>query len=266
MAEQTSARGGADAASDDDARATAARHLALARECGAVVVAPQHTAAVGQALEACGLRRRGKNTTTLDDGRRCVHATAAGAAALRAAAARGWDGLPAPLAAALRGARAEFAAGLRVGSARCGGPRGAQCTSALHAKRFAPRGTWPQPAATFTFSELFAGVGGFGVALRALGGRCVFASEVDVQACGTYAANFGEVPSGDITEIDERDVPPHDVLTAGFPCSRPRGHRIFHPTSMGASATVSMRALLLRFEDVTRAIQKSAESTSIRTS
>ncbi|EOD27256.1 hypothetical protein EMIHUDRAFT_56843, partial [Emiliania huxleyi CCMP1516] len=69
------------------------------------------------------------------------------------------------------------------------------------------------------FIELFAGIGGFRVALAALGGRCVFASEVDPFARGSYAANHcGERPAGDITQIDASSVPAHDVLAAGFPC------------------------------------------------
>ena len=51
-----------------------------------------------------------------------------------------------------------------------------------------------------------------------LGGTCVFTSEFDKFAQQTYEANFGELPSGDITLIDEEDIPPHDLLLAGFPC------------------------------------------------
>lgn len=76
-----------------------------------------------------------------------------------------------------------------------------------------------QPPAAFTYIELFAGIGGFRVALDAMGGRCVFASENDRFARASYAENHGgEIPAGDITNIDERDVPTHDLLTAGFPC------------------------------------------------
>ncbi|KAK3245969.1 hypothetical protein CYMTET_44481 [Cymbomonas tetramitiformis] len=70
----------------------------------------------------------------------------------------------------------------------------------------------------FRYVELFAGIGGFRIALDKLGARCVFASELDQWAAATYAANFGEWPAGDITTVDERDIPPHDLLTAGFPC------------------------------------------------
>ena len=71
---------------------------------------------------------------------------------------------------------------------------------------------------SFTFIDLFAGIGGFRLALESLGGECVFSSEWDPQAQVTYAANFGEKPNGDITKILAAEVPDHDVLTAGFPC------------------------------------------------
>ena len=70
----------------------------------------------------------------------------------------------------------------------------------------------------FTFIDLFAGVGGFRIALQNLGGNCVFSSEIDKYAKKTYEANFGEVPFGDITKISENDIPEHDILCAGFPC------------------------------------------------
>ena len=70
----------------------------------------------------------------------------------------------------------------------------------------------------FTFIDLFAGIGGFHLAMHELGGKCVFASEWDKDAQETYEANYGIKPYGDITKIDERDIPLHDVLCAGFPC------------------------------------------------
>lgn len=73
---------------------------------------------------------------------------------------------------------------------------------------------------SFTFIDLFAGIGGFRIALQRLGGRCVFSSEWDVQAQKTYEANFGERPYGDITlEATKAYIPDgFDVLCAGFPC------------------------------------------------
>jgi DNA (cytosine-5)-methyltransferase 1 len=76
----------------------------------------------------------------------------------------------------------------------------------------------PPSRPTFTFIDLFAGIGGFRIPLQELGGECVFTSEFNLPAQRTYLANFGEMPSGDITQLDLASVPPHDLLCAGFPC------------------------------------------------
>ena len=70
----------------------------------------------------------------------------------------------------------------------------------------------------FTFIDLFAGIGGMRIAFQNLGGKCVFSSEIDEQAQKTYAINFGDVPDGDITKINENEIPNHDILVGGFPC------------------------------------------------
>jgi len=70
----------------------------------------------------------------------------------------------------------------------------------------------------FKFIDLFAGIGGIRLAYQNLGGKSVFTSEIDHFAQKTYEANFGEVPFGDITKINERNIPDHDLLLAGFPC------------------------------------------------
>jgi DNA (cytosine-5)-methyltransferase 1 len=70
----------------------------------------------------------------------------------------------------------------------------------------------------FTFIDLFAGIGGFRIALENLGGKCVFSSEYNKFSRLTYQANFGEEPQGDITKIPESEIPDHDILAAGFPC------------------------------------------------
>tara|TARA_B100000925_G_scaffold50568_1_gene32930 strand:- start:9443 stop:10354 length:912 start_codon:yes stop_codon:yes gene_type:complete len=70
----------------------------------------------------------------------------------------------------------------------------------------------------FRFIDLFAGIGGIRIPFEELGGQCVFTSEFDKFAQLTYLSNFGEVPSGDITLIDEKEIPSHDLLCAGFPC------------------------------------------------
>ena len=80
--------------------------------------------------------------------------------------------------------------------------------------------TIPTEPSQFTFIDLFAGIGGFRLAMERLGGRCVFSSEFDKQAQKTYLSNFGEIPYGDITLEETKSFIPSDfdILCAGFPC------------------------------------------------
>ena len=75
-----------------------------------------------------------------------------------------------------------------------------------------------QEKASFTFIDLFAGIGGMRLAFESAGGRCVYSNEWNKYSQQTYFANFGEQPEGDITKVDENSIPDHDVLVAGFPC------------------------------------------------
>lgn len=80
-----------------------------------------------------------------------------------------------------------------------------------------------QPRSSFRFIDLFAGLGGFHVALRELGGRAVFAAEWEPELNKLYETNFGLAPWSDVNALDTeekiaQEVPDHDVLTAGFPC------------------------------------------------
>ena len=70
----------------------------------------------------------------------------------------------------------------------------------------------------FKFIDLFCGIGGFHQAMQSLGGKCVFASDIDEDCRKTYEANYGIAPAGDITKINAEDIPAHDVLCGGFPC------------------------------------------------
>ena len=70
----------------------------------------------------------------------------------------------------------------------------------------------------FTFIDLFAGIGGIRLGFESVGGKCIFSSEFDEDACKTYEANFGEHPAGDITKIEANSIPDFDILLGGFPC------------------------------------------------
>lgn len=70
----------------------------------------------------------------------------------------------------------------------------------------------------FKFIDLFCGIGGFHQALSDLGGECVYASDIDADCRKTYERNYGIKPDGDITKVDAKDIPEHDVLCGGFPC------------------------------------------------
>jgi DNA (cytosine-5)-methyltransferase 1 len=70
----------------------------------------------------------------------------------------------------------------------------------------------------FKFIDLFAGLGGFHIAAQKLGGKCVFASEINQTLRDNYLRNFGISPHGDINDIEVKDIPEHDLLCAGFPC------------------------------------------------
>ena len=95
----------------------------------------------------------------------------------------------------------------------------------------------------FTFIDLFAGIGGIRQGFESVGGTCLFSSEIDKYAVKTYTHVFGgHEPAGDITKIDAKSIPRHDVLCAGFPCqpfsiagvskygSLGWGHGFQHPT------------------------------------
>lgn len=81
-----------------------------------------------------------------------------------------------------------------------------------------------QTAKQIRFIDLFCGIGGFRFAAEqvfskyGLESSCVFSSDIDPYAREAYRANFGESPHGDITQINENDIPDHDLLFAGFPC------------------------------------------------
>ncbi|MGN0666254.1 MAG: DNA cytosine methyltransferase [Huintestinicola sp.] len=70
----------------------------------------------------------------------------------------------------------------------------------------------------YTFIDLFAGLGGFRIALESYGAKCVYSNEWDEAVQQVYYKNYGDMPEGDITKVDEKTIPDHDILCAGFPC------------------------------------------------
>ncbi|MCF0217302.1 MAG: DNA cytosine methyltransferase [Fibrobacteraceae bacterium] len=76
----------------------------------------------------------------------------------------------------------------------------------------------PKKKTKFSFIDLFAGIGGFRLAMQEHGGECVFTSEWDAAAKQTYSANYADIPFGDITKIEPKFIPDFDILTGGFPC------------------------------------------------
>lgn len=91
------------------------------------------------------------------------------------------------------------------------------------AEEVAPYGTTDKVADALKpeeprFIDLFCGIGGFRIAFEKVGGICVFSSDYDKFSQQTYAANFGEMPHGDIYEVAVADIPAHDILCGGFPC------------------------------------------------
>lgn len=71
---------------------------------------------------------------------------------------------------------------------------------------------------SYTFIDLFAGIGGIRLAFERSGCRCVYSSEWNKYSRQTYTSNFEDIPDGDITLVNENTIPEHDILTAGFPC------------------------------------------------
>lgn len=110
----------------------------------------------------------------------------------------------------------------------------------------------------FKFIDLFAGVGGIRVAFESIGGECVFTSEWDDYAQKTYAANFpdGHAINGDITQIDEKDIPDHDVLLGGFPCQPFSIAGVSKKNAMGRAHGFADETQGTLFFDVARIIAK----------
>lgn len=108
----------------------------------------------------------------------------------------------------------------------------------------------------FKFIDLFAGIGGMRLAFEACGGECVFTSEWDRYCQKTYFDNFGDIPYGDITKSNERDIPDHDVLVAGFPCQPFSIAGVSKKNSLGRATGFLDRTQGTLFFDVVRILNE----------
>lgn len=107
---------------------------------------------------------------------------------------------------------------------------------------------------SFTFIDLFAGIGGMRQGFEKAGGKCVFTSEWDTYAQLTYAANFDGNIAGDITKVREWEIPEHDVLVAGFPCQPFSIAGVSKHNALGRDHGFSHRTQGTLFFDVARII------------
>jgi DNA (cytosine-5)-methyltransferase 1 len=113
-------------------------------------------------------------------------------------------------------------------------------------------------ASAFTFIDLFAGIGGIRLGFDRAGGKCVFTSEWNTFSQKTYRANFGDGHeiNGDITKIEAKDVPDHDVLLAGFPCQPFSIAGVSKKNSLGRAHGFACETQGTLFFDVARILEK----------
>lgn len=106
-----------------------------------------------------------------------------------------------------------------------------------------------------TFIDLFAGIGGMRLAYEKAGGRCVYSNEWNKFSAQTYEANYGEVPDGDITQVNARQIPDHDILVAGFPCQPFSIAGVSKKQSLGRETGFKDKTQGTLFFDVCRVIE-----------
>jgi DNA (cytosine-5)-methyltransferase 1 len=109
---------------------------------------------------------------------------------------------------------------------------------------------------SFTFIDLFAGIGGMRLAYEQVGGKCVYSSEWNKYSQQTYYANFGEQPEGDITQVDAKNIPDHDILVAGFPCQPFSIAGVSKKVSMGRETGFEDKTQGTLFFDVCRILKE----------
>ncbi len=110
-------------------------------------------------------------------------------------------------------------------------------------------------SASFSFIDLFAGIGGMRIAYENAGGHCVYSNEWNKYSQQTYFANFGEQPDGDITKVKADDIPDHDILVAGFPCQPFSIAGVSKKQSMGRATGFEDKTQGTLFFDVCRILK-----------
>lgn len=108
----------------------------------------------------------------------------------------------------------------------------------------------------FSFIDLFAGIGGMRIAFDRAGGHCVYSNEWNKYSQQTYFTNFGEQPDGDITKVNEKDIPNHDILVAGFPCQPFSIAGVSKKNSMGRETGFADKTQGTLFFDVCRILKE----------
>ena len=108
----------------------------------------------------------------------------------------------------------------------------------------------------FTFIDLFAGIGGMRIGFESAGGNCVYSNEWNKYSQQTYLANFGDQPEGDITKVNERDIPDHDILVAGFPCQPFSIAGVSKKNSLGRATGFADKTQGTLFFDVCRILKE----------
>lgn len=109
---------------------------------------------------------------------------------------------------------------------------------------------------SYTFIDLFAGIGGMRLAFESTGAVCVYSNEWNKYSQQTYAANFGDVPEGDITQVDASTIPDHDILVAGFPCQPFSIAGVSKKQSMGRATGFEDKTQGTLFFDVCRILKE----------
>lgn len=112
------------------------------------------------------------------------------------------------------------------------------------------------PNKEIKFIDLFAGIGGMRIAFEKNGGKCVYSNEWNSYCSETYEANFGDKPDGDITKVNAKDIPDHQILVAGFPCQPFSIAGVSKKKSLGRSTGFEDKTQGTLFFDVCRIIKE----------